>query len=77
MQRNNPSDQVIRRGASGSEDYAPHQGDHAGASLRALGRYGLRTVEDNAQAVGASYRGRMTGGIGDAGCLSFYPTKNQ
>ena len=36
----------------------------------------LHIVEDNAQAIGASYKGRMTGGIGDAGCLSFYPAKN-
>lgn len=33
-------------------------------------------IEDNAQAIGAEYRGRATGGIGDVGCLSFYPTKN-
>lgn len=44
--------------------------------LEIAGRYGIRTVEDNAQAVGATYKGRKTGGIGDAGCLSFYPTKN-
>lgn len=37
---------------------------------------GVRVVEDNAQAIAASYRGRPTGSMGDAGCLSFYPTKN-
>ena len=37
---------------------------------------GLKVIEDNAQAIGARYRGRMTGSIGDAGCLSFYPAKN-
>jgi dTDP-4-amino-4,6-dideoxygalactose transaminase len=36
----------------------------------------LPVIEDNAQAIGASYRGRKTGSLGDAGCLSFYPTKN-
>ena len=37
---------------------------------------GLRVVEDNAQAQGALYRGRRTGGLGDAAGNSFYPTKN-
>ena len=36
----------------------------------------LPVIEDNAQAIGASYKGRRTGSHGDAGCLSFYPTKN-
>ncbi len=37
---------------------------------------GLNVVEDNAQALGAKYRGKMTGSFGDTGCISFYPTKN-
>jgi len=37
---------------------------------------GLKVVEDNAQAIGATYRGRKTGTFGDAGCLSFFPSKN-
>src|SRR6266481_5651631 len=36
----------------------------------------LPVIEDNAQAVGASYKGRRTGSLGDVACLSFYPTKN-
>ncbi len=36
----------------------------------------LPVIEDNAQAIGAAYKGRPTGSLGDAGCISFYPTKN-
>jgi dTDP-4-amino-4,6-dideoxygalactose transaminase len=36
----------------------------------------LPVIEDNAQAIGASYKGIRTGSLGDAACFSFYPTKN-
>ena len=39
-------------------------------------RHGLVVIEDNAQAIGASYKGIRTGSLGDAACFSFYPTKN-
>ena len=38
--------------------------------------YHLRVVEDACQAHGARYAGKMVGRLGDAGCFSFYPTKN-
>jgi dTDP-4-amino-4,6-dideoxygalactose transaminase len=39
-------------------------------------RYSLTIIEDNAQAFGAEYHGCKTAGLGEAGCLSFFPTKN-
>lgn len=39
-------------------------------------RHGLRVVEDAAQGVMSSYKGRALGTIGDFGCYSFHETKN-
>ena len=39
-------------------------------------KYGLKVVEDAAQSIGAEYKGRRAGSMGDTGCLSFYPSKN-
>lgn len=33
-------------------------------------------IEDNAQGIGASYKGRPLGSIGDFSCISFHDTKN-
>lgn len=37
---------------------------------------GILVIEDAAQAIGARYRGRSVGTIGDFGCFSFFPSKN-
>ena len=39
-------------------------------------RRGIPVIEDAAQAIGASYKGRPAGGMGQAGCFSFFPSKN-
>jgi dTDP-4-amino-4,6-dideoxygalactose transaminase len=45
--------------------------------LLALGeRLGIPIVEDAAQAIGATDRGRRAGSMGAVACFSFYPTKN-
>jgi dTDP-4-amino-4,6-dideoxygalactose transaminase len=36
----------------------------------------LAVVEDAAQAIGATYKGRKAGSIGTCGCFSFFPSKN-
>jgi dTDP-4-amino-4,6-dideoxygalactose transaminase len=38
--------------------------------------YNLKVIEDAAQAIGAMYKGKKAGTIGDVGCFSFFPTKN-
>ena len=52
---------------------------------RIAAKYGLKVIEDACQAHGALYRSQVTshklqarkaGSMGDAGCFSFYPTKN-
>jgi len=46
------------------------------AILSIAAEHGLKIVEDTAQALGARYYGRPAAGIGDIGCISFFPSKN-
>lgn len=39
-------------------------------------KHQLKIIEDNAQAIGASFNGIKTGNLGDASGFSFYPGKN-
>jgi dTDP-4-amino-4,6-dideoxygalactose transaminase len=39
-------------------------------------RHNLLVVEDAAQAVGAEYKGKRAGSMGELACFSFYPGKN-
>jgi dTDP-4-amino-4,6-dideoxygalactose transaminase len=44
--------------------------------LKIAKEYNLFVIEDAAQAIGAEYRGRRAGSMGDFACLSFFPSKN-
>ncbi len=39
-------------------------------------KHKIAVVEDNAQGIGATYKDRKAGGIGDIGTISFFPSKN-
>jgi dTDP-4-amino-4,6-dideoxygalactose transaminase len=44
--------------------------------VRIANHYGIPIIEDMCQAIGADYKGKMVGGIGTMGCISFFPSKN-
>jgi dTDP-4-amino-4,6-dideoxygalactose transaminase len=46
-----------------------------GSILELARKYSLKVIEDCAQALGASYKDKKVGSLGNAGCLSFFPSK--
>ena len=50
----------------------PADMDGIGAAAK---EFGLKIIEDAAQAAGAQWKGRPVGSLGSAGCFSFFPTK--
>ena len=46
------------------------------AIMETAERYDLAVIEDAAQSITSTYKGRKAGSIGTAGCLSFFPSKN-
>jgi dTDP-4-amino-4,6-dideoxygalactose transaminase len=85
MDPNRLEDFLKRRFASGPKEGRPaavvpvHLYGHCAdldAILPLAAKYGLKVIEDAAQAHGATCRGRAAGSMGDAGCFSFYPGKN-
>lgn len=46
------------------------------AILTLAKEHGLKVIEDAAQSIGAQYKGRQSGTMGDFGTYSFFPSKN-
>jgi dTDP-4-amino-4,6-dideoxygalactose transaminase len=46
------------------------------AIMEIAARHNLYVIEDAAQAISATYKGRRAGSIGTVGCFSFFPSKN-
>ena len=44
--------------------------------MRIAKKHNIKVVEDAAQSIGAEYKSRLSGSIGDLGCFSFFPSKN-
>ena len=46
------------------------------AIMAIASHHGLHVIEDAAQSITATYKGRKAGSIGTCGCFSFFPSKN-
>lgn len=44
--------------------------------MEVAGRFGLAVIEDAAQSITSTYKGKKAGSIGTCGCFSFFPSKN-
>jgi len=44
--------------------------------LKLAQKHSIKIVEDCAQSIGAEYKGRRAGSMGETGCFSFFPSKN-
>jgi dTDP-4-amino-4,6-dideoxygalactose transaminase len=47
-----------------------------GPILALAKKRGVAVIEDACQAIGAAYKGKRVGALGDFGCFSFFPSKN-
>ncbi len=47
-----------------------------GPMMELAKKYNLKVIEDCAQAIGAEFKDKKVGSLGDTGCFSFFPSKN-
>ena len=47
-----------------------------GPILEVAKKHNIKVIEDAAQSIGAEYKNRKSGSMGDLGCFSFFPSKN-
>ena len=44
--------------------------------MEIAGKYNLYVIEDAAQSISSTYKGKKAGSVGTCGCFSFFPSKN-
>ncbi len=49
---------------------------HMDPIMKIANKYNLAVIEDAAQSIASTYKGRKAGSIGTTGCFSFFPSKN-